>query len=301
MSAVSVLIPVFNEEQNIAKLLDRVGRSDGRHERDIVVIASGCTDRTAQLAHLFAAEEPRVRVLEQPLREGKASAISLGLGLAYHDAIVLISGDVLPEPDALDLLVARLAEPGVGAVGARPVPLNARRGLTGFAVFAMWRLHHLISLTAAEPKCGEMMAFRRRDEDGRGLIVELPDTAVDEASIQAMVSRAGLRSVYEPRAVVNMWGPKTLRDWMIQRRRINAGHIQLSRTGYQPSTMSVGRTLAAILRDRELRWHPFRMTALACMEGVARLAGWLDVVHGRSHTVWTAVESTKQPIEVSRT
>lgn len=300
MIPVTVLIPVHNEEQNVEHLLRRIAiESDAATALEVIVIASGCTDRTVELARAVQRETSCINVIEQAERAGKASAINLGLAAAQHDIVVLISGDVLPEPHAMARLVAHFDDPSVGAVGAHPVPLNDENTFVGFAVNALWRLHHLISLSATDPKCGEMMAFRRRYPDGREIITAIPpDSAVDEASVQAQIAAAGMRALYDPEAVVRMWGPATLSDWYIQRRRINAGHILLSREGYRPSTTSVSRTVRAALSDQRLRSKPLWLFGLAGLEASARLAGRFDVARRRSHTVWRRVASTKRGIEM---
>jgi cellulose synthase/poly-beta-1,6-N-acetylglucosamine synthase-like glycosyltransferase len=297
----SALVPVHNEEQNIRHLLQRiVGESDPSSWLldDVIVIASGCTDATVPRARAVGRAGYPIRVIEQERREGKASAINLGLNLARHDTILLVSGDVMPERGAVLALLCRLEDPSVGAVGGRPVPLNDRDSLTGFATHLLWRLHHRISASSPDnPKCGEMIAFRRA-QDGRPIVPEIPvDTAVDEVSIQALISGAGLRSAYVPEAIVNTWGPSTLQDWFIQRRRINAGHILAARQGFSPSTMRASEIIKAVARDDLALRHPLRLAIVACMELVARIWAHLDVWRGHSHTVWTAARSTKRAIQ----
>jgi biofilm PGA synthesis N-glycosyltransferase PgaC len=301
MRNASVLVPVCNEQQNIGRLLLRIveeSESSSWLLDEVIVIASGCTDATVPQARAVSEMGYPIHVIEQKRREGKASAINLGLREARHDTIVLISGDVMPERGAISALLYRLEDPSVGAVGGRPVPLNDRDSLTGFATHLLWRLHHRVSASSPDnPKCGEMMAFRRA-LDGRPIVPRIPvDTAVDEVSIQALVRAAGLRSAYAPEAIVNTWGPSTLRDWFIQRRRINAGHILAAREGFSPSTMSPSAILRAVAREDLALRHPFRLLIVACMELIARIWGHLDAWRGHSHTVWTSVRSTKRAIQ----
>ena len=301
MPKASVLVPAHNEEQNIGHLLRRlVGESDPScwELDDIIVIASGCTDGTVSQAQTARQAGHPVRVIEQERREGKASAINLGLKAARHDVILLASGDVMPEPGAVRALLRRMEDPSVGAVGGRPVPLNDTDSFTGFATHLLWRLHHRISASSPDnPKCGEMIAFRRA-LNGRPIVPEIPtDSAVDEVSIQAQVDAAGLRSAYAPEAVVNNWGPSTFRDWFAQRRRINAGHILSTREGFSPSTMRTGEILKAVSRDTLALRHPLQLAAVACTELVARIWAHVDVARGHSHTVWTLARSTKRTIQ----
>jgi len=68
-----VIIPTYNERENIRRLVDTVLRQDGRLE--VLVVDDGSPDGTGQLVAELAAEEPRVHLLER--------AQKLGLGTAY--------------------------------------------------------------------------------------------------------------------------------------------------------------------------------------------------------------------------
>src|SRR4029079_10014127 len=146
------------EEQNIVALLRRlVEERPQTGVDDVVVVASGCTDVTLALSRAFAADHHGVRVIEQPRREGKASAINIGLREVRNDIVVLISGDVMPEPGAVALLLDRLGDDTVGVAGGRPLPLNDPSKFVGFAAQTMWRMHHWINERSVEAKCGEMI------------------------------------------------------------------------------------------------------------------------------------------------
>jgi cellulose synthase/poly-beta-1,6-N-acetylglucosamine synthase-like glycosyltransferase len=179
--------------------------------------------------------------MTQNKREGKASAINLFLSAASGDICVLESADTFPEEGALETLVAPFALPGVGMTGGRPIPVNPPDTFIGYAVNLLWTLHHAISLKT--PKLGELIAFRN-------FIRNIPeDTAVDEASIEAMVTKAGYSLCYVPEAVVRNKGPENVRDFMRQRRRIAAGHRHLFREqGYQVSTTDSKKILNIVIQ-----------------------------------------------------
>ena len=165
----------------------------------------------------------------------------------------------------------------------------------------MWRMHHWINERSQDPKCGEMIAFRRIRR-GIPVVTAIPESsAVDEVSIQAIAREAGLRSVYEPRAVVRNWGPDTVGQWMRQRRRINAGHLLSARASYRPSTFNSALALRALLNDRPGRSRPHWLIGVAALEIAAKLAARFDVSRGEVHTVWRVAESTKRPIEQEST
>jgi cellulose synthase/poly-beta-1,6-N-acetylglucosamine synthase-like glycosyltransferase len=301
MPNASVLVPAYNEEQNIVQLLERIAAESARGAwtlDDVIVVASGCTDETLPRARSVAARHPMIRVVEQAEREGKASAINAGLALVRNDDVVLVSGDVMPVPGTIQRLLEELADPGVGVVGGRPVPLNAPSSFTGFATHLLWRLHDMVSRASPQnPKCGEVIVFRRA-QDGRPIVPRIPaDSAVDEVAIQAVARAAGLRSRYVVDAVVNNWGPESVRDWFAQRRRINAGHILARRAGFQPSTMRASTVIRCLLTDQSARRHPLWTLCAVSLEVAARIYGYLDVARGHGHTVWRVASSTKRTIE----
>ena len=73
-------------------------------------MASGCTDRTAEIAREFSAREPRVKLIIEECRAGKASAINIFLQNATNGICVLQGADTLPRPDTTEKLVAPFAD-----------------------------------------------------------------------------------------------------------------------------------------------------------------------------------------------
>ena len=290
----SVGVMAYNEEANIAHALDSILRQKltGKQVREVIVVASGCQDRTADIVADIADCEPRVRLIEQEHREGKASAINLFISEAKCPVLIMVSADVLVEDGAFDILLRHFDDPAVGMVGGHPVPVNGSGTFLGHAVHLQWRLHDRIARHS--PKLGEMVAFRN-------VVPSIPlDTAVDELSIQALVTQLGFRLVYEPRAVVYNRGPSTVQDFLRQRRRIYAGHLRIrEQQSYSASTMSAWRAGRALLGSESFSTPRVAVWSLGTMglEASARGMGLYDVVRGRrSHHVWEMCNTTKQHI-----
>ena len=280
----------YNEEAGMARLLGALLRQELVHARlkEIFVVASGCTDRTEAIVRDFMKDDPRIRLITQDRRKGKASAINLFLSVASGDICVLESADTVPEQGALDKLVGPFAIPGVGMTGARPVSVNPHSNFIGYTVNLMWSLHHAISLTT--PKLGELIAFRK-------FIRSIPeDTAVDEASIEAMVTKAGYELRYVPEAVVRNKGPENIRDFIRQRRRIAAGHKHLLREQrYQVSTIDPKMILKVLIQCqswdvRDILWT----SGAVLLEAAARVLGNFDFYFRKQvPVVWDISASTK--------
>ncbi len=286
----SLGIMAHNEEANIGRLLEAVfsQRMKSVTVTEIVVVASGCTDNTEAIVCDWAKRDPRIRLLVQEKRAGKASAINEYLPQAREKILVLCSADLLPEADAIEQLVAPLIDPEVGMTSSRPVPVNDPERFMGFAAHMLWDLHHRINLISF--KAGEMCAFRK-------IFERIPyHTAVDEASIEPVVRGQGYRVQYVPTAVVYNKGPETVADFLSQRRRIYAGHLAVRDTlGYSVSTMSVRRILATLLRNLDLRpLHFFWTWAVVGLEAYGRMLGLRDYKKRRDHRVWEIATTTKQ-------
>src|SRR5947207_265504 len=281
----SVGIMAYNEEGNIGSAIRAVLEQQGPTLRieEIIVVASGCTDRTVAIVAEIALQEPRVRLCIQEKREGKASAINLFLKEAISPVVVLIGADVLPETSALEYLCAPLRDPKVGMVGGRPVPVNDPTTFMGHAVHVLWRLHD--RLARIHPKLGEVIAFR-------DVISGIPiNSSVDEISIQALISQLGYQLIYEPACVVYNKGPLTVRDFLKQRRRIYAGHLQTrDQQNYAASTMQASLIARQLIACRDFTLstpkHILWTLATIMLEGYARLQGYLDYRRKHAYHIW---------------
>lgn len=294
---VSVVVPAYNEERNIRRLLASLleQRLASGVLTEVVVVASGCTDGTCAEVEAVKARDSRVRLIVQDARLGKAAAINAYLRERdpAADVVVISSADILVQPGCLELLVqAFLAEPRLGMCGGRPVPTNPRTNLLGRMVGFLWDLHHERALES--PKLGELVAARA------SLVGPLPITsAVDEASLEAHIVRQGYRLGYVPEAVVTNRGPDRLIEYFRQRRRIAAGHYWLRETdGYEVSTLDVRRVARLALGYFTFTEPKVDAAYLAAIgvEAVARGVGYLDALRNHNHAVWQVAESAHQAV-----
>jgi cellulose synthase/poly-beta-1,6-N-acetylglucosamine synthase-like glycosyltransferase len=232
--------------------------------------------------------DPRIRLLVQARREGKASAVNYFLTQATEKILLVCSADILPAADTIEQLVAPFADPEVAMTSGRPVPVNDKSRFMGFAAHMLWDLHHQINLV--DFKAGELIAFRKVFE-------RIPRrTAVDEASVESVIRGQGFGVLYVGAAATYNKGPGTIRDFLKQRRRIYAGHLALrDGVGYRVGTLSSMRVLGLVLRHMDWRPRAFVWTwAVAALEAYGRLLGKLDYMRRRDHSIWDIAQTTKQ-------
>jgi hypothetical protein len=291
----SVGVMAYNEQDNIADALRSMlsQRMSGARVTEVIVVASGCTDGTVGIVTELAAAEPRIRLIEQRRREGKASAINVFIEAASAPVLLLVSADVIVEEGAFGHLLRHFADASVGMVGGHPVPVNGSGTFLGHTVHLQWHLHDAIARET--PKLGEAIAFRN-------VVPSIPlDTAVDELNIQALVTQLGYRLVYEPRAVIYNRGPATVTDFLRQRRRIYAGHLKTrDQQAYEAPTMSAWRAGRALLESPFVTTPQGALWSVGAigLEAAARVLGHYDVLQpGRTHAVWKMSTTTKQRIQ----
>lgn len=98
--SVSVLVPVYNEEENLRQTIDRA-RAELEQLTDdweIVVVESGSTDGSLRIAEEEAAKDGRIRCLHQARREGMGSALRAGYALCRKDWICHLEADMPFDP-----------------------------------------------------------------------------------------------------------------------------------------------------------------------------------------------------------
>ena len=291
----SVVVPAHNEAANIQNVLESLLAQRVQHARviEVVVIASGCTDGTAEIARSVSKGRPGMHVHVQERRDGKVAALNAYLKMRDRRAeIVLVcSADLRVAPDVIEHIVTCFREhPEVGMVGARPVPDNDATEVIGMMVNVLWEMHHRIALLA--PKMGELVAFRSNLIE---YVSEL--SVVDEASVEDIILSKGYSLAYVPQAIVTNHGPETWAEYFEQRRRIARGHYWLDFAfGYRVATLDQTRVLS-VAYEVAREQSSFGRKALAfaiATEVAARVAGFVDArIFGRKRRTWTPLKSTK--------
>src|SRR3989344_291668 len=91
MKTLSIIIPAFNEEENIKIVLDEVITIViPGWEKEIIVIDDGSTDETGKLALSYMS---KVRYIKHPINKGKGEAIKTGIVSSSGDCILIQDAD----------------------------------------------------------------------------------------------------------------------------------------------------------------------------------------------------------------
>lgn len=118
---VSVVVPTYNERENVPALLGGIRRAlDGLYSYEIIVVDDSSPDGTADAVRRAGDDDPGIKLLLRPAKMGLASALVDGFKMARGEYLVMMDGDLSHRPRDLPGLLGRLAETDI-AVGSRYV------------------------------------------------------------------------------------------------------------------------------------------------------------------------------------
>lgn len=243
---VSFLIPAYNESAHIRRSVEGMLAVD-YPDFEVLVIDDGSTDDTsAQLLPLL--EGGRVRLLRKEQNEGKAMALNDAIRVARGEILVIMDADARPEPDLLRYMVPHFKSARVGAVTGNPRVANKESFLAKLQAI---EFTSIISLQRRAQRIwgriltvsGVIGAFHRDALLDVGLLSPAMDTEDIDLTWKLQLRHWDVR--YEPRAVVWMVVPRTLRGLWKQRSRWALGLAQVLR-----------RHMGSALRWRHRRLWP---------------------------------------------
>lgn len=108
--AVSVVIPVYNEELNVEELYQRIAAVLTATDVEFLFVDDGSTDSTFARLSVIARSDARVRLIRFRRNYGQTAALSAGIDHARGATIVPMDGDLQNDPNDVPRLLAKLDE-----------------------------------------------------------------------------------------------------------------------------------------------------------------------------------------------
>ena len=118
----SVVMPCFNEAQTVKIVIEQVLASP--YTRELIVVDDGSTDGTQDIATAYV--DPRIKVLLQPVNEGKGAALRRGFAEATSEFVIVQDADLEYDPREYAVILQPLLEQKADVVygsrfhGSRP-------------------------------------------------------------------------------------------------------------------------------------------------------------------------------------
>jgi biofilm PGA synthesis N-glycosyltransferase PgaC len=302
-SSLSIGICAYNEEKNIEPLLNNLLAEQCLPEKsEIIVVCSGCTDRTPEIVGEFTRKENRVKLILETERRGKAPALNLFFDNAAGDILVVISADTKPAEGSIVKLVESIKSQ-VGGACAKTLPVNENRTVMEFCYWFLWNMHNKVLQRESLKKTlnhlgGDLWALRK------GIVPRIPEDVInDDAYLGILLKKKGWQIIFVPEASVLIRGPANPIEYIRQRERIVIGHRQLKEiTNVEPTTIgavalkrpffSIG-LLAEEMGTRRIRDYP-KVFAGLFLELLAQTSATMNSRKKSTYLKWKQVRGTKK-------
>ena len=121
---ISVVLPVYNERDNLLPLFDEIERAlSATNKRfEVIAVDDGSRDGSARVLREAVAQRPYLRVIEFRRNSGQSAAFDAGFRAASGDLVITMDADLQNDPADIPALIAKLDE--------------------GFDVVTGWRKNH---------------------------------------------------------------------------------------------------------------------------------------------------------------
>ena len=186
--ALSIIIPVYNEEEIIPELDRRLkGFLRGLEETwEVVFVDDGSRDRTPEALKELAAAEPRYKVISFSRNFGHQAAITAGMDRAEGDAVVIMDADLQDPPEVVAEMIQKWREGYDVVYGQRSV----RHGESIFkraTAAAFYRLFRTMLSIETPLDTGDFRLM------SRGVVLSMRALREQHRFVRAMVSWVGFK------------------------------------------------------------------------------------------------------------
>ncbi|MCA9374937.1 glycosyltransferase [Candidatus Dojkabacteria bacterium] len=167
-------------------------------------------------------------------REGKSTALNLALKQVRGEIIILTDGDVYFDKNAAGLLIKPFSDPEIGAVTGQPIPNNSKSTFMGYSANFFTYVADLKRRAVFSKK--ENGYFKGESDQfllsgyiraNRNLDIEYAENFIDDAFMTLAIAKKGYKLAYVPEARAIVKFPRTLKDYLIQRKRNLRGHREI--------------------------------------------------------------------------
>jgi cellulose synthase/poly-beta-1,6-N-acetylglucosamine synthase-like glycosyltransferase len=249
---VTIGIPSYNEEKNIANLLHALERQHLQGQIRQVIISDDSSDRTAELVERFASHSSLpILLLHRDKRRGASAAWNEIFSRATGDTLVLYDADIIPHPSCTDRLASRIRG-RVGICASNPLPFDAA-GIPGRAskFISDWLGSVRLATVSQYTVMGRALSIKT----SAAKKIRIPEeTIAIDLYLQYKVMDMGLDVEYEKEAIVYFRPPGNMPDLASQVARAANGHRQLrshaskSKIGL-PLRTAAAKALRGALKD----------------------------------------------------
>lgn len=252
---VSIIVPAHNEEKFLEATVKSINASKYPCKKEIIIVDDGSVDGTGRIAKALAKKFRDVKAFSIA-HSGKSAALNFAIKKASFDIVAFVDADSTLAPDALQRLVAPLADENIsissGIIRARHTknPLSWMQDID-YISSSGWRWScDKINATYISPG---FAAFRKKDLLRAGGFGS--DTLTEDLDTTLTMRRRGYGAAMT-KAFMFTSVPSTFRSFVRQRVRWGRGSVQSAKK----HSRVLGRgTLGIYSFPMHLFWYPFSL------------------------------------------
>ncbi len=171
---ISIVVPVFNEEESLSSLVARTNRVFerlGSYAWNYIFVNDGSTDSSLELLKAMASTNNNVRVIDLSRNFGKEVALSAGVIESEAAAVICMDADLQHPPEVIPELIERW-EAGVEIVATRRISMEGQPALRRLGSSTFYWLMNKISDVEMSPDTTDFRLFDRKTVDVFKLLTE---------------------------------------------------------------------------------------------------------------------------------
>lgn len=232
----SILIPCYNEGENVRETIHHALNVQ-YPEFEVIAINDGSKDDTLEILLELAKENPKLKVVNLAENQGKALGLQAGALVAKYEYLICIDGDALIDPYCVHWMVKHFIRyPEVAAVTGNPrirnrtsllgkIQVGEFSSIVGMIKRAQRSFGRLFTVS------GVITGFRKSSVHEVGYWS--PDMLTEDIDITWKLQRNGWDVRFEPKALVWILMPETIKGLWKQRLRWAMGGAQVMLKNFQ--------------------------------------------------------------------
>jgi dolichol-phosphate mannosyltransferase len=151
----SLVVPTYNERENITPLVERIHKSLSDYNYELIVVDDNSPDGTSELARSLASKYP-VKVIVRTNERGLASAVVAGFNQARGEILGVIDADLQHPPEFIPALIKAVRDGADVAIASRYIPGGGIEG---------WSLKRKVISKAAKLPANLLLSSARKIKD----------------------------------------------------------------------------------------------------------------------------------------
>ena len=174
MKKVSIVIPVFNEEEVINNLIKRLAiliKNTPTYEFEVIFVNDGSKDKTLELLEEIAQKESRLKILSFSRNFGHQAAVTAGIKYVTGDAIVIIDADLQDPPELIPEMLQLWEQGNKVIYGKR----KSRKGESAFKILTAKMFYRTLNALSDVEIPKDTGDFRLVDREVIDVINQMPE------------------------------------------------------------------------------------------------------------------------------